>query len=453
MHEDPRAEALYILNSLNDDGSRTLDAVMDDLFRTVQGIDRRNRALLNTLVFGVLRWRKRLDWIIGRFSSTPLDKIEPGILNVLRLGAYQIVYLDRIPVSAAVNTSVELSKSLAKPWVVRFVNAVLRRLSREYEDVLWPDPDKDPLKALSVDKSLPEWLLERWLDRFGWRETESLCDAVNQIPPITVRTNRLKVTRQELLALLTPEVEEESLTPYAPDGISFFKPKRPVAELSASRSGYCQVQDEAAQLVSCLLNPQPGELILDACAGRGGKTGHIAQLMGNKGRIVALDRDESKLKQIDATMQRLGIFIVKAFVHDLRHRVGQRLPSRFDRILVDAPCSGLGVIRRNPDTRWFVFKQNLNRYQKMQIGILKNLAGHVKVNGKLVYAVCSFEPEENEAVIETFLRRHGNFVVDTDLGDLSPRHRAIAGKKGYFSFYPHIHSMDGFFSVRLMRVA
>ena len=328
MSFDVRKTALIILNTL-DQGRRTLDTLMEGYSGGGQVDSQRDRALLQTLVYGVLRWRGRLDYIISHFSSTRFDKINPRILNILRLALFQIIYLDRIPDSAAVNTAVDMAKASGAPWVVGYVNALLRKTSREYRDVSFPDMGKNASAALAAGKSFPEWIILRWLHRYGQKNTAALCDAVNSIPPITVRTNTLKISPRELLMKLDSEAEHVEQTPYSPDGITFVNPGTSIPKLSGFEAGWFQVQDEAAQLVSLLLDPKPGETVLDACAGLGGKTGHIAQLMKNKGAVVALDIDGGKLSQLEAEMQRLGISIVSTRCLDLEHGLPQVPAQRF----------------------------------------------------------------------------------------------------------------------------
>jgi 16S rRNA (cytosine967-C5)-methyltransferase len=411
MADEVRKTALYILNTL-DKEDKTLDSLLEDVLREKPHFSKQDRALLQALVYGVLRWRARLDWIIDYFSKPRLNKINPNVLNILRLGLFQVVYLDRIPVSAAVNTSVEMTKAAAAPWVVRYVNGLLRNAVRGYSAVVFPDVGKNAIKALATKKSFPEWLIKRWLDRFGLKETGLLCDAINAIPPITVRCNTLRTNRENLFKALEGHVEKIGITNYAPEGIFFFNPKRSIPNIKAFKDGLFQVQDEAAQLVTLLLNPQPGEIILDACAGLGGKTGHIAQLMKNNGRLVAMDKDGNKLLRLESEMCRLGVSIVTTRIHDLSTPLDREHFGRFDRILLDAPCSGLGVLRRNPDIKWRALRQNPVYYQKRQALFMDSLAHLVKQAGTLVYAVCSTEPEENESVIKGFLNKHANFVID-----------------------------------------
>ena len=451
MSFDARKTAWIILNTL-DRGRHTLDILMEDDAEGGKADSRRDRALLQALVYGVLRWRGRLDYFISHFSSTRLNKINPKILNILRLALFQIIYLDRIPDSAAVNPAVELAKTAGAPWVTRYVNALLRKTAREYRDVSFPELGKNPSAALAVNKSFPEWIIHRWLHRFGQEKTAALCDAVNSIPPISVRTNTRLISPRKLLMKLDRDAEKVAHTPYSPDGITIVHPAASIPNLSGFNSGWFQVQDEAAQLVSLLLDPRPGETVLDACAGLGGKTGHIAQLMNDDGKIVALDIDGSKLSRLEAEMQRLGVSIVSTRCLDLEQGLSQLPAKSFDRILLDAPCTGLGVMRRNPDIKWYRSEKDLTKSNARQLRLLENLAHAVRPCGFLVYAVCSPEPEENEVVIHQFLKKHDNFAIHNQYGRLPDTISKPVMIGGFLKTYPHLTEMDGFFSVRLQRI-
>ena len=455
MKHDPRKTALSVLNSLNK-GRHTLDRILEDIQNKGLFLSRKDQALFFALVYGVLRWRGLIDWTINHFSKTRRKKTDPVVLNILRLGLFQIMYLNRIPVSAAVNTSVEIAKSFASSRAAGFVNALLRKAAGEYKKLPFPDPAKNPAYSLAVRKSFPEWLIKRWLNRFGLKETEALCDAINTIPPITVRTNSLRTTRDDLAKRLAGDVQQIENTTYSPDGIRFIKPNRSISEIKAFKDGCFQVQDEAAQLVTCLLNPRPGDAVLDACAGLGGKTGHIAQMMKNTGRLLAMDNQDNKLQRLESEMKRLGISIVTTCNYDLTIPFDRQFSykgfSGFDHILLDAPCSGLGVLRRNPDTKWSLSDNRLNGYKERQINFLDNLAQLVKPSGTLVYAVCSTEPEENEEVVKGFLNMHSEFGVNNKLEGLPKNVYSLVNQSRYLKTYPHTNNMDGFFAVCFKRI-
>lgn len=451
MEDKARRTSLYILNRL-DDQLVTLDKLIEKTFSKNDSLLKRDRNFIYALVYGVLRFRGRLDWIIQHFSNIGFDKIDPPVLNVLRLGLYQIIYMSKVPVSAAVNTSVDLAGSVSASWVVRYVNGVLRNAAKNYKNIPFPDVDHDPVKGLATGKSFPPWLIKKWINRFGIKETETLCDSINTIPSITLRANSIKISREKLKKLLDSKADKIELTKYAPDGIMLSEPKALISELPGYYNGYFQVQDEAAQLVSLLLNPQPEESVLDACAGLGGKTGHIAQLMHNNGKLVAMDKDNKKLVQLEIEMDRLGICIATSHVHDLRTTLPKNIFEKFDRILLDAPCSGLGVIRRNPDIKWRSSKQNPEYFAKRQVLFLNNLASFLKPGGIMVYAVCSWEPEENEAVINAFLKKNKEFVIDNNINRSPFNNAPFINGKGYMKTFPHRDNMDGFFSARLKKI-
>ena len=448
---DARNTALVVLNKL-EQGKQTLDAILEDMTCSEDNLSKRERALFNALAYGVLRRRGRLDYIIAHFSNTPVKKIEPSVLNILRLGLFQIIYLDRIPDSAAVNTAVELSKRTGLSRATGFVNALLRKASLNFSSVQFPAFEADPLAFLAANQSLPSWLADRWLNRFDPAGLMKLCDTVNSIPPLSIRTNTLKTTRRQLISALEQAVERIEPTPHAPDGLSLVNPGQSIVEFAAFKNGWFQVQDEAAQLVSLLLDPQPDESVLDACAGLGGKTGHIAQLMQNNGRITAMDKDENKLQKLDLEMQRLGVSIVHRCCYDLNSPPDADRHALFDRILLDAPCSGLGVLRRNPDIKWNSTEASLKRHAARQKRFLDHLAACVKPGGILVYSVCSIEPEENEAVIDAFLKKHPGFGIDTHWGKLPERVASLFESARWIKTHPLLNNMDGFFLVRLKRI-
>jgi len=453
MTDIPRKAALTVLNTLSQKKHHHLDRIITDTIdNSALNLSNRDRKFLNALIFGVLRWRGNIDWIIRHHSKPPLEKINPEVLNILRLGLYQIFFLDRVPDSAAVNTSVEMAKKAVPPWVVKYVNAVLRNAIRNRGSLPFPSINKNPAQALSISKSFPQWMIKRWISRFGIEECGKLCDALNTIPPITIRCNTVKIQRDELLEMLLPDAEMISRTRHSPDGLYFVRPQKPIQEFAVFKKGFFQVQDEAAQLVTCLLAPDPNEMVLDACAGLGGKTGHIAQLMKNTGQLIAVDQDRKKLTQLNDALKRLGNSNVTTCVHDFNAPMEKFQDQGFDRILLDAPCSGLGVIRRNPDTKWGVSEKNLNQYGKTQFILLENVSALLKIDGRMVYVVCSLEPEENESVINNFLNTHKNFEIHREFKDLPFDIRQFTDSAGFFRTFPHLHNMDGFFAVCLKRV-
>ncbi len=449
--DDARSLALHILNRL-DKSDKTLDNLLEE-FQKDHLLPKRERSLFNAIVYGVLRWKGRLDWIIGHLSKLHINKTKSEVLNILRIGLFQIIYLNRIPVSAAVNTSVEMAKHSAGERGAGYVNAILRKASREHETLPYPDITEEPEYAISVNKSFPEWMIKKWIKLLGKSQTIELCDAINEIPPITIRVNTLKTNRQDLGNCMESDVRNISLTACSPDGLSFTNPQKSIHEMETFKDGWFQVQDEAAQLVTLLLDPRAGDAVLDACAGLGGKTGHIGQLMKNSGKISALDIDKGKLDKLNREMERLGITNVSTVSDDIGNPLlFKKYYGQFDRILIDAPCSNMGVIRRNPDVKWKLQEKNLVRYKKRQLLFLDNLANLLKPSGIMVYAVCSTEPEENEEVIKEFLIKRPDFGIDNNVRYLPECFGALLNRSGFIKTYPHNNNMDGFFSVRLKRI-
>ncbi|HSV92795.1 MAG TPA: 16S rRNA (cytosine(967)-C(5))-methyltransferase RsmB, partial [Desulfobacterales bacterium] len=427
---DARRATVRVLCEL-DQGRRTLDAVMHALEPSgALRDDPRERDLMNALVFGVLRWRGRLDHVIGRFSNTPKTKIDPPVLNVLRTAVFQLAFMDRIPPSAAVNTAVEIAKSLPRPWAASFVNAVLRKAAAGHHGLPLPDPQREPVRALAVAGSLPEWIAARWVARHGYAAAAALCGDVNTQPSLTLRANTLKATRDDLARALAPDVASSTPAGFAPDGLTVEGLRPRIGEISAFRSGWFQVQDEAAQLVSLLLAPRPGDTVLDACAGRGGKTGHLAALMENQGAITALDLSRPRLAQLEAEMQRLGVGIASVCEADLN--LWRPAPeTAYDRVLLDAPCSGLGTLRRNPDIKWAAEMRDLARYHRIQSALLDRAANLTAAGGALVYAVCSPEPEETVDVVRGFLSQHPEFEIERGGAELPPAARSLVDAEGF----------------------
>ena len=441
--------AATILNQIQD-SRQTLDQVMDQAAPQINPLPRADRSLVQALVFGVLRWQSRLDWVIDQFSAKN-KKIDPMVRVILRLGLFQLQYLQRIPPSAAVHTSVELAKQCGRKWAAGFVNALLRRAIRQSDNLRWPDAARDPAAHLAVVHAFPLWLISRWLTRWGPDTTVRICEALNAVPPITLRTNTLRVSRQTLRAAISSEAGEIRETRFSPDGLCLSHLHTPLPQWRSFQEGWFQVQGEAAQIVSRLLAPRPHERIWDVCAGLGTKTAHLAQLMNNQGRIIATDLYAEKLDRLNGEMRRLGINIVQTVHSDLTRPAPAFGPRPFDRILVDAPCSGLGVLQKNPDGKWRVKPEDMQANSQRQLALLDNCAGHLKRGGMLVYAVCSLEPEENQRVVEDFLHGHPEFTIHRGRLEGVGESDRLLTAQGFFITIPHQHQMDGFFAAALVK--
>ena len=401
-------------------------------------LDKRDRAFLMELVYGVLRFRDTLDWILGRFLEKP-QKLGDFTRNNLRVAAYQILFM-RVPDRAVVHESVEIEKR-RQGGKDALVNAVLRNLLRRKEDFSLPIEFDDPAVSIAVNTSHPKWLVRRWIERFGENEALLLARANNAVPPMTLRVNTLKTSREELLEMLTLNGIAAAPTISSPDGIRL-KDVRAYSDLSFCR-GLFAVQDEASQLISYLLDPGPGQRILDACAAPGGKTTHIAQLIRNDGEIVAVEKDGRRIGALRENVETLETHSVKIVNGDITEPgdIGT-----FDRILVDAPCSATGVIRRNPDVKYRLRPGDLATHRIRQSTLLRSLSGLLRENGVMVYSVCSIEPEEGELAVNDFLKTNADFRIINAVTFLRNFTR-----EGFFRTYPHKDDMDGFFGVSLCR--
>ncbi len=446
----PRAICLDILNRIKGQDLH-LDRLLADSFKRYRHLTSLDRSFLTELTYGVIRWRGKLDWVIRQFSKIPLEKIELEILNVLRLGLYQILFLSRTPSSAAVNESVELAKQIRGRGGAGFVNAVLRSSIRQRDEIRYPGIAEDPALHISVTQSHPLWLVRRWIKDLGVEETRRICSFNNQISPLTLRANTLKINRKDLIEKLREEGLKPRPTAYSEEGVLLQDPP-PTSELPLLKQGLYVIQDEASQLVSSILGPRPGERILDACAAPGGKTTHMAQRMENRGEIYALDLSKGKLGLIEEICQRLGATIVKALKADAAVSLPVSKDLMFDRVLADVPCSGFGTLRKNPDLKWRRGEKDVKRLSALQLSILNNLSAYVKKGGVLVYSTCTVFHEENEDVVEKFLGGHPEFQLDQieKAGGKSEKLRPFL-VNGYFKTFPPRNEMDGFFVARLRK--
>lgn len=425
---------------------------IEDIFKSDPGLDARDRAFTGNLIQGVVRWKLRLDWIIGQFSRTPVKKIDRVILNILRLAVYQILFLDRTPESAAVNTAVEQVKAeKGHRHLVSFVNGVLRNICRNKNSVTFPEKNREPVKYLSSFYSFPSWLVERNINEFGMDFTEKLFEFQNAFPCLNIRANRLKTDRNDLIKILAAEGIDAVPGEFAPECILLKNFSGRIEKLSAFKKGLFQVQDQAAQIVSYLLNPQPGDEILDICAGLGGKSTHLQELMEGEGTVTALDNDKKRLFSMNDNAKRLGISGIRAVEADASRPFLSVLSQIYDKVLIDAPCSGLGTVGRHPDIKWNRKEPDVKRISRIQKSILEHSAAAVKEGGFLLYAVCTYTREENSTVVDNFLARAKEYST-VNLKKTVPDWAAnLIDNDGFFRSYPHKHRMDGFFAALLKK--
>lgn len=414
-------------------------------------LSKTDRALASELIFGTLRWQKSLDRALRKVCHHPIERMHPKLLILLRLGAYQLLYLDRIPPSAAVNESVQMAKGLGLAHAPALVNGVLRQIQRKGKRLLTVDPEMPVADRLAEETSHPRWMVQRWIAQWGDQEARDLCRANNHIPPLILRTNTLKISRQRLASSLQEEGVLTERTAFSPDGLRVIRLPGSLESLNSFQRGEFSIQDEASQLMVYWLDLSPGLSILDACAAPGGKSTHIGQRLHNKGRVCSVDIHEGRLRLVKRECQRLGIDCVQTAGGDLTDPVA--IPcGPYDRILLDAPCTGLGVLRRHPDAKWRRVPEDMARMADLQMALLKAVAQKLCPGGILLYGVCTHTPEETTDVLEAFLDRARGFHLLTSAQGLPQAAHQLVGRDGIFRTFPHRHQMDGFTAFRLQSV-
>jgi 16S rRNA (cytosine967-C5)-methyltransferase len=409
--------------------------------------DPRDRALANEIVAGTLRFQRALDAAIAHAAGRPLTALDLDVLVILRLSLYQLLHLDRVPAAAAVDDAVSLARSAGRGHATGFVNGVLRTLSRTRDQLglpARPGPGasrREAIDYLGITQSHPDWLVARWLDRYGLEHAAAWTAFNNTTPALTLRVNRLVISREALQQALLDDDVETTPTRYAPDGLVVQSGRLPHAH------GRFTIQDEASQLVPLLVEAHPGDTVLDLCASPGGKATALAAEMDGRGLVVACDARARRMRLLADTVRESRAANIRLV------QVGSRddVPFRpvFARVLVDAPCSGLGTVRRDPDIRWRRTEQDLAGLAERQLVLLDRAARAVAPGGRLVYATCSSEPEENEEVVDAFLASHSEFrLVPVPSG--SPLAQ-VADERGLLRTLPFAHGLEAFFAAALVR--
>ncbi|MBN1622094.1 MAG: 16S rRNA (cytosine(967)-C(5))-methyltransferase RsmB [Endomicrobiales bacterium] len=435
-----RQLALNILNKYKPRLTNLSYMINSSIKKAEQSYGFIDKGFLRELMWGVVKRLNTIDWVINLLSKNA-KQIKTPIRNILRMGVFQILYMsDRIPDYAAVNESVNLAHLIKQNIASKFVNAVLRELIRRKDRLPWPDINTP--EGMAVRHSHPGWLTKRWVQRFGHNEALEICEADNLTPKLCIRVNTLKITRDALKAELEKEGILSNLTRYSPDGL-ILESNPEIERLKCHKLGCFMVQDEASQLVSHILEPKENETILDICSGKGTKTSHIAQLTNCKANITAVDNSDRQIKTSIENFRQLGVENVETLKKDAKSITGIKA----DRVIVDAPCSGLGTIRRKQDIKWNrTEKEILKHFPSIQKQILFHASNLVKNNGILLYCTCSTEPEENENVIEDFLKKSKCFkLVNIDFAGLP------GSKEKYLRLFPHKHGLDGFFMAKMIK--
>lgn len=403
-----RETALKILYNIDEEKAYSNIVLNSEIKKQKEKLQRKDIGLISEIVYGVTTWRITLDEIIEKYSKIKLKKISKWILNILRMSIYQIIFLDKIPKSAAVNEGVNLAKKYGNRGSIGFVNAVLRKVDKKDYTELFEE--KDNIKRISITTSMPEWIiLELKKEGVSIEKIEEICKNSNIRPSISVRINNLKISKQEL----KEKLQEKGIK--TEDGILndflILNNIKDIENLEEFTQGYFTVQDEVAGLTALVLNPQPGENVLDACSSPGGKTTYLAELMKNQGNIVATDIHEHRTKLVENAAKRLGINIIKTSVQDAT-TFNEKYKEKFDKILLDVPCLGIGVLKRKPDIKWQKEQKDVDEISKIQYKILENCSKYLKKNGEIVYSTCSIFKKENEGIIEKFVKNNLEFQIE-----------------------------------------
>lgn len=412
--------------------------------RAIDEFNEEDRALVTEVVNGVLRWQYRLDWILRLLYVGEYENLIPDVKNNLRASLYQLIYLDRIPAYAVLNEAVEIAKNKFNQKTANLVNAILRNYIRQEKKLHYLEIQLDLLERVAVQCSHPNWLVQRWIEYWGIDEVEKLCQANNSRPRVCVRLNRLVAQEDSFFSVLEENNIPYEVHPDFPDfvWIDDFSEFR---KLEFLKKGWVSVQDVSAGLTIHLLDPRPGETILDMCAAPGGKAGYIAEKMQNEGLLLALERHYSRAKFLLDNLHRLGIKNAFVITGD-----SLKLPVKiqFDKILLDAPCSGFGVLNKRVDLKWKRTLQDIENMKNLQLQMLDAASQYIKPGGIIVYSTCTIEPEENEKVVEKFLEQHSEFEPENLIPFVPEKY---LWTKYYLRTFPHRHQCDGSFAVRIRR--
>jgi len=445
MVDKVRESALKVLYKIDKENAYSNIALDEELNTNKQNLMNKDIGLISEIVYGVTTWKLTLDTIIEKYSKIKLKKISCWILNILRMGIYQIIFLDKIPKSAAVNEAVNLAKRYGHKSSSNFVNAILRKVTKQdYEELFNIEND---IERISKTTSMPQWIIEELLKEKSLEDVNEIAKNSNIRPKITIRVNTLKTKKDRLKEIL------ENKNIQCKDGILsdflVLEKLKGIEKLDIFEQGLFTVQDEVAGLAAVVLSPKEEEVVLDACSAPGGKTTYIAQLMNNKGKIEAWDIHLHRTNLVEKTAKRLGINIIQTKIQDATI-YKEEFEEKFDKILLDVPCLGIGVIKRKPDIKWKKSKEDILEIVKTQEKILDTCSKYLKKGGELVYSTCSILPEENEKIIEKFLQKNSKFECEQLKLDKQNYFYKYLEKGCFIKVYPN-QETDGFFICKLKK--
>lgn len=447
-----RGVALQVLTSVEQEGAYSNLQLNEALQRAeLSGAD---SGLATELVYGTISRRNTIDYFLNQYVQKGVGKLETWVRNLLRLSFYQIYYLDRIPDHAAVSEAVKIAKRLGHQGISGMVNGVLRNILRNVDKLVVP-ANLPTVSQIALEHSHPEWLVEKWVNWLGDEKTADICQANNVPPANSVRVNTTVITRDKLIAEMKDAGLDVIPSKLAQDGI-VVRSGGNMALTSWYKNGLLSVQDESSMLVAEALDVKPNMKVLDCCAAPGGKTCHIAERLEGTGQVIANDVHPHKAKLIEDQAKRLGLKQVKCQISDAMELNNQFAKESFDRILLDAPCSGLGVIRRKPDLKWVKTEEDIANIAQLQGELLHAVSELLKPGGILVYSTCTMEPSENNEVVSTFLSQNLNFSLEMEpfLSQLPVVHQEYQNpaKQG-FQIFPDDYHSDGFYISRLRKKA
>lgn len=413
-------------------------------------IDQKDEGLLTEIVYGTIQRKLTIDYYLAAFVD-PKKKLELWVKALLRMSVYQMEFLDKVPDHAIIHEAVEIAKQRGHKGITSFVNGVLRNIQRKGV----PDPAliNDPSERLAIETSHPEWLVDRWIKHYGYQIAKDMCEANLARKPLSVRIQPLRITREEAIKCLNREGLETRESGFSSQGILITQGN--ILKTELFKAGYITIQDQSSMLVAEMLDLRPEMHVLDACSAPGGKVTHIAEKMENKGYIHAYDLHQKKIKDVDGKASLLQLSIINAQQGDARKLQEHHKKESFDRILVDAPCSGLGVIRGKPEIKYDKQLSDVNRLSTIQSDILRSVAPLLKKDGLLIYSTCTVDKQENEAVVKHFLQENSNYKMDKHFFEELPDHLKAApgiAKEG-LQIFPQTDDTDGFFLTRLIKVA
>lgn len=443
MIDKAREVALKTLYKIDKEKAYSNIALDEQIKENINNLNEKDIGLISEIVYGTTTWKLTIDEIIKKYSNIKIKKISFWILNILRMGIYQIIFLDKIPKSAAVNESVNLAKRYGHKSSSNFVNAILRKVDKkDYQEMFLI---KDNVERISKTTSMPVWIIEELLKEMPIEKVENICESSNIKPKVTIRINNLKTTKEELLKKLEErniQYEEGTLEEFI-----ILKKAKNIEKLDIFKQGLFTIQDEAAGLAAKTLGVLPNDRVLDACSAPGGKTTYLAEIMKNKGEIIAWDIHEHRTKLVQDTAKRLGISIIETQVKDASVFNPEYI-EKFDKILLDVPCLGIGVLKRKPDIKWSRNKEDIDKITQLQKNILENCSKYLKKNGFLVYSTCSILRQENIDIIEWFLKKNPNFKITTI--NLEDFYKQYYRNDEYIQVYQNSKS-DGFFICKLTK--